>query len=187
MITHQAREPAAIARAINDVRSQVPEPVRQHLKCHTYARADGSAAMAWEARLPGVPESVGQFRAMARAASHSPYQAEAAAQCVSELVTNAITHTRSGQAGGAVTVLIGPARAPGELRISVVDWGGPPRAKAWLSPDDPGLLTACPEAWPVPPEHGYGLTIVDTASADWGRYQDGSNFVTWCEIPEAAL
>jgi anti-sigma regulatory factor (Ser/Thr protein kinase) len=187
VITFKTREPAAVAEAINAVRAQVPGPVREHLKCHTSPLPDGTLALVWEARLAGSPESVCQFRAMARAASATPYQAEAAALCVSELVTNAIVHSRSGQVGGTVAVTICPTATPGELRISVTDGGGPPRVKAWLAADGPGMLAACPDAWPVPPEHGYGLAIVDTVAADWGRFQDGNGFVTWCEIPEAAL
>ncbi|MGI8446956.1 MAG: ATP-binding protein [Streptosporangiaceae bacterium] len=128
--------------------------------------------------LPGLPESVRQFRVLARQASVTPYQAEAAALCVSELVTNALVHSRSGKPGGTVTVAIRPAETPGELRISVSDDGGPDRPGPWLSPP-------CAEA-PVVPEHGYGLGIVDAVAADWGRARRLGGWVTWCEIPAVA-
>lgn len=133
-----------------------------------------SAATTYRAiTLPGVPESVRQCRALARDASATPYQAEAAALCVSELVTNAIAHTRSGRSGGLITVEIEPARRPGELRISVVD-DGPRWAEAGTA--EPG------------PHNGYGLGIVDTVAAEWGVLPAaGGGSCSWCEIPEAAL
>lgn len=122
--------------------------------------------------LPGVPASVREFRALARAASATPWQAEAAALCVSELATNAIVHTLSGWPGQNVTVEIEPARRPGELRISVIDAG--PR---WTVPG------AEPD-----PSNGYGLGIVDAVAAEWGvLHAAGGGSCSWCEIPEAAL
>jgi hypothetical protein len=79
-----------------------------------------------EMTLPGLPESVREFRALARALAATPYQADAGALCVSELVTNAIVHTRSGLPDGSVMVMIEPAPAPRKLRITVIDEG--PRA-----------------------------------------------------------
>lgn len=61
---------------------------------------DGRAA--WT--LPGSSESVGRFRGLARAVAANVERAEAAALCLSELVTNALVHTRSGLPGGSVTV-----------------------------------------------------------------------------------
>lgn len=129
-----------------------------------------TTALTCEVTLPGVAESVREFRALARQLAATPGQAEAAALCVSELVTNAIVHTRSGQPGGTVSVTIGPADLPGELRITVTDGGNP------LRPSWPAMPAA--EA-PDVPEHGYGLAMVDAVAADWGR----SGWSTWCEIP----
>jgi anti-sigma regulatory factor (Ser/Thr protein kinase) len=123
--------------------------------------------------LPGVPGAVRRFRALAREASATPYQADAAALCVSELVTNAIVHTRSGRPGGSVTVEIEHARRPGELRISVID-DGPRWAGAGVI--EPG------------PQNGYGLGTVDAVAAEWGVLPaPGGGSCSWCEIPEAAL
>lgn len=126
-----------------------------------------------EVTMPGLPEYVRQARALARAAAATPYQAEAAALCVSELVTNAIVHTRSGLPGGTVTVTIEPGQEPGELRISVGDDGS--RTGPWLCPPDTD--------GPVTPEHGYGLAVVDAIAAVWGRSAGPGGPVTWCEIP----
>jgi anti-sigma regulatory factor (Ser/Thr protein kinase) len=123
--------------------------------------------------LPGLPESVREFRALARAASTTEYQAETAALCVSELVTNAIVHTRSGKPGGEVTVEIEAARRPGELRISVIDNG--PRWTEFGAAAEPG------------PSNGYGLGIVDAVAAEWGvMWAAGGGSCSWCEIPAVA-
>lgn len=130
--------------------------------------------------LPGAPESVRQFRSLARAESATPYQAELAAQCVSELVTNAIEHTWSGWPGGMVTVTFCEGRSPGELRITVTDDGSMgPDAGPWLWPG--------PETG-EPAESGRGLSIVDALAADWGRCESAPRgWSAWCEIPAAAL
>jgi anti-sigma regulatory factor (Ser/Thr protein kinase) len=129
----------------------------------------------WELTMPGLPRFVREARALARSASATPYQAEAAALCASELVTNAIAHTRSGHPGGTVAVVIGPAPIAGELRISVTDNGGPARLGPWSAP---------PSAdGPDTPEHGYGLAVVDAVASDWGRFTRAGGWCTWCDIP----
>jgi anti-sigma regulatory factor (Ser/Thr protein kinase) len=139
----------------------------------------------WEMVMPGRPEYVREARALARTASSTPYQADAAALCVSELVTNAIVHSRSGQSGGTVTVTIahmspGPdlitsGPAAGELRISVTDNGGPALPGPWSAP--------LPADGPDTPEHGYGLAVVDAVASDWGRFTTAGGWCSWCEIP----
>lgn len=121
--------------------------------------------------LPGVPESVALFRQLVRDHALTAWQGHTAAACVSELATNAITHTPSGLPGGMVTVLIEPGPQPGEMRVTVRD-DGP--AAGWEIPAPP------PD---VIPEHGYGLAIVDTLAADWGT--DPAAHATWCEIPDS--
>lgn len=131
-----------------------------------------------EVTVPGLPEYVRQVRTLARMASASPYQAEAAALCVSELITNALVHSRSGLPGGTITVTIEPGQQePGELRISVRDGGSrtAPRPLAFRT-DGPDI-----------PVHGYGLRIVAAVADRWGCVPQLDGWVTWCEIPEAAL
>ena len=77
--------------------------------------------------LPGEPASVRVFRGLARAtAAGDEDQAEAAALCVSELVTNALVHTRSGLPGGNVTVRFEASPGKGGMRVSVHDDGARP-------------------------------------------------------------
>jgi anti-sigma regulatory factor (Ser/Thr protein kinase) len=129
--------------------------------------------------LPGQPESVRQFRELARQAATTPYQGEAAALCVSELVTNAIVHTWSGRPGGVVTVHFDRGPQPGELSVSVVD-DGP--LSDWHGQPDMAWRPAAPEG-PDVPERGYGLGIVDAVAVAWWI----ADSVAWCVIPEAAL
>jgi anti-sigma regulatory factor (Ser/Thr protein kinase) len=131
-----------------------------------------------EVTVPGLPEYVHQVRTLARMASSTPCQAEAAALCASELITNAIVHSRSGQPGGTVTVTIEPGQLPGDLRISVRDDGASRyELESWLAP--PAV------DGPVVPEHGYGMAIVDAVAVDWGRSAGPGpgSWTTWCEIP----
>src|SRR5690349_19946908 len=73
--------------------------------------------------LPGRPESVRAFRELARAAAGDDDQAEAAALCVSELVTNALEHSCSGLPDCTVTVRFDTQPCTGALLISVHDDG----------------------------------------------------------------
>jgi anti-sigma regulatory factor (Ser/Thr protein kinase) len=99
--------------------------------------------------LAGMPESVRAARAwIAECLSGSP-AADDAALMVSELFTNAILYTRSGQPGGVVTVTIAIGR--GRARIHVIDQG------AHLERIDAGQVAAIIA---VAPRFGGGLTIV---------------------------
>jgi two-component sensor histidine kinase len=119
-----------------------------------------------ELTLPGVPESVRQFRALAREVSSTSGQAAAAALCVSELVTNSLLHSRSGLPGGQVTVTIDTDPISGTIRISVMDGG--PRAS-----DSPA--------------NGYGLRVIAAVAMAWGVLPARSGRAcTWCEIGRAA-
>jgi anti-sigma regulatory factor (Ser/Thr protein kinase) len=120
--------------------------------------------------LPGRPESVRAFRQLARATAGDS-QADAAALCVSELVTDALMHSRSGQPGGTVKVSF-EAQPGGALRIAVHDGGAlvlvPARAGTGL---------------PGEAESGYGLGIVAAIATDWGTGQGEDGWaVTWCVI-----
>ena len=138
-----------------------PAPHGLHCGCHT------SRALT----LPGVPESVREFRQAARQLAATPYQAEAAALCVSELVTNALLHSRSGRPGGSVTVIFDTRTVlPGELCIWVHDDG--PRATAPARSGLPGVA-----------ESGYGLRIVAQVAADQGRICPADDTATsWCIV-----
>lgn len=113
----------------------------------------------------GVLASVGQARAWLSAelrALRTPVaMIDSATLVISELVTNAITHTRSGQQGGEVTVevLVHHQGAHTELTVRVVDGGA----------------TTVPRPRGAPPhaEHGRGLFLVQAITQAWGKLSDG--------------
>jgi anti-sigma regulatory factor (Ser/Thr protein kinase) len=116
--------------------------------------------------LPGVPESVREARAMVCRELGAGDAAEAAALCVSELVTNAIAYTRSGLPGGtfAVSVQAGPSG----IVIRVRDGGA--RTLPVLADPEPGA------------EHGRGLLIVAAVADEWGTEPAAAGRATWCRI-----
>ena len=73
--------------------------------------------------IPGCPEHVSRARAYVAALAGPA--AETAALLTSELVTNAVLHTRSGRDGGTVTVIV--IGVPDGLLVEVID-GGPRQA-----------------------------------------------------------
>ena len=85
--------------------------------------------------------------------------------CVSELVANAILHSKSGLPDGQFEVRIFPHPA-GHVRIEVTDQGGP-----W-APDPGGRQN-----------HGRGLLSVSRLAADWGIVGDDQTGRTaWFEL-----
>ena len=94
---------------------------------------------------------------------------------MSDLVTNALVHSRSGLPGGTVTVCFEALPGCGALRIGVRDDGARVAVAAGPAAGLPGVA-----------ESGYGLGIVAAVAADWGvtANADGRS-VTWCVIPAA--
>jgi two-component sensor histidine kinase len=91
--------------------------------------------------------------------------ADDAILCVSELATNAVLHSNSGQPGGSFTVRA-VVRDGGRLRIEVTDQGGP-----WAPHPDHAA------------GHGRGLLIVSRLAADWGIAGDGlTSRTAWFEL-----
>jgi anti-sigma regulatory factor (Ser/Thr protein kinase) len=106
--------------------------------------------------IPGHPRNVSQVRDFVRqtSATRPAVDSDAATLLVSELVTNAILHTKSGT-GGAVTVIV--ASLAGGLLVEVTDDGAPgqPVVKS-------DLYAA----------RGHGLFLVQQVAAQWGYMRD---------------
>ena len=119
--------------------------------------------------VPGTPESVREARLLVREVlGEDCPAADAAALCVSELVTNAILYTRSGRPGGVVTVTVDAG--DGEVTITVTDAGSCGRPAIAARPSDAA-------------EHGFGLRIVEQLAAAWSTYRaDGGRVATWCRF-----
>jgi serine/threonine-protein kinase RsbW len=106
---------------------------------------------------PGTPESVPAARRFVRATlAHSP-RVHDLELIASELITNSICHTPSGQQRGTFTITI--QHLPGRARIEVADLGTLPWRPARPNRDE--MV-----------EHGRGLQIV-TALADEVSYGVG--------------
>lgn len=121
--------------------------------------------------LAGTPESAAVARRLARqflGAGHPA--ADTVTLIVSELVTNSVTHSRSGAPGGTVSVAF--SRGSSGVLIQVRDDGG--ASGAWASAA-PGSTA----------EHGYGLLLVDALSDSWGTIAGPNGRVTWCRVSPA--
>ena len=120
------------------------------------------------AELPGTFEAAGRARELTRCALGDDHPSLAdVALVVSELVTNSVTHSRSGRPGGTLIVGIETA-ARGEVRVQVRDAGSagaPVRADA-----DQGS------------EHGRGLAIIAALADDWGTTAGPAGRSTWARL-----
>jgi anti-sigma regulatory factor (Ser/Thr protein kinase) len=126
-----------------------------------------TAVAAAERDLPGVPGSVREARELVREVLGECPAVDAAAVCVSELVTNAILYTRSCRPGGMVRVTVRTGWR--QVHISVRDEGSRSGVPAVAS-SRPGS------------EHGYGLRIVAALAAEWGTGPVLHGTCTWCLI-----
>jgi anti-sigma regulatory factor (Ser/Thr protein kinase) len=128
------------------------------------------AGVLGEITLPGVERSVPVIRhcvaAMLSAAGHA--DADDVLLVASELVSNAVVHSRSSQANGRVTVVIADVGGQA-VHIEVIDEGsdGLPRARE-ADPHSGG---------------GRGLFLVEHVSAKWGiREMDAGRMAVWAEV-----
>jgi anti-sigma regulatory factor (Ser/Thr protein kinase) len=114
------------------------------------------------AALHANPRSVAEARSLVRTAIRAwdiPVDAETAALLVSELVTNAVTHSRPAAgcaAAGDATVTLEITGCQDQLRVEVHD----------ASLAQPVLH----EAPPLDAEHGRGVLLVDLLSSAWGSF-----------------
>jgi anti-sigma regulatory factor (Ser/Thr protein kinase) len=141
---------------------------------HDPARAPGGSRRAMvlgSLTIPGRPEQVGLARAFVAQTLNSKQikaDADAATLLTSEIVTNAIQHTRSGVDGGTVTiVVIGVAHG---VIVEIIDDGsaGAPVVK--------GDLYAA---------EGHGLFLVEQLATEWGYLKDPAGTTVWFHLPTA--
>jgi anti-sigma regulatory factor (Ser/Thr protein kinase) len=122
----------------------------------------------FRAELAGSPESVRAARALICQVLGSDHPSAHDAQLVaSELVANAIAHSRSGQPGGTLTLEVS-ARSD-DVVIRVNDGGGAVR--------EPRVQPSGADR-----EHGRGMRIVDTLATEWGTEPSPSGRATWCRL-----
>jgi len=122
--------------------------------------------------IPGRPEQVASARAFV-ARTLSSHQigadADAATLLTSEIVTNAVHHTRSGVDDGTVTIVV--IRVPHGVIVEVIDDGsaGAPVVKGDLYAAD-----------------GHGLFLVQHLAAQWGYFRDPAGTTVWFHLPATA-
>ncbi|WP_051812163.1 ATP-binding protein [Kitasatospora sp. MBT63] len=127
--------------------------------------------MTWIVQFPGVPEAVGCARKLVRDALHRLPQVDDAELIVSELVTNAILHSRSG-AGGVLWVEI--RRRRGVIRIAVTDEGAAGSEPSYRSTEEVD-------------DFGRGLAIMAGLADNWGASSDVDDSQTvWAELASPA-
>jgi anti-sigma regulatory factor (Ser/Thr protein kinase) len=122
------------------------------------------AAVLGSLTIPGRPEHVREARAfVAKALGELHPGLDDAVLLTSELVTNAVMHTRSRSHGGTVTVLI--VESSGGVRIEIADEGS-----ELSSPVVRGDVYA---------SDGHGLYLVQTLADQWGYVRDDNGTTVW--------
>jgi len=93
---------------------------------------------------------------------------DAATLLTSEIVTNAIRHTKSGVDGGTVTIVV--IGVPRGVLIEIIDEGSA------STPIVKGDLYAA---------EGHGLFLVQHLAAQWGYLRDPAGTTVWFHLPVA--
>jgi anti-sigma regulatory factor (Ser/Thr protein kinase)/DNA-binding Xre family transcriptional regulator len=122
--------------------------------------------LTWSRDFPATPDQASGARQFLGVILAGHPAGEDACLCLSELVTNAMLHSRSREPGGLFTVRV--LLHGSRLRVEVHDQGGPWRQPATASTDQ---------------QDGRGLLIVDQLAAAWGRTGDHqAGWTVWFEI-----
>ncbi|WP_197285687.1 ATP-binding protein [Nocardiopsis sp. NRRL B-16309] len=156
-------EPRPPRRSTNP-RERAPIDVEQAIE-HT-----GSVVI-----VEGLPEQSAVVRRhILSRVSWRQREAESLLLLASELFNNAITHTRSGDPGGDVTVAI--IKIQRRVQIKVIDQG--PRHQE----------IANPHVRPLQPDRpgGLGLRLVATQANRWGTVHHETGTTVWFEIDRDA-
>lgn len=137
---------------------------------HRAPGANPRATVLGSLTIEGHPRHVAAARAFVSrtlGASHLKVDDDAATLLTSEIVTNAIRHTKSGTGGTVTIVIIG---MPHGVLVEVIDDGsaGVPIVK--------GDLYAA---------EGHGLFLVQQLAAQWGYLRDAAGTIVWFHLPTA--
>ena len=185
-------DPAGWVRAVLEAQGSCPHPAHARTRSRPTpqrrcgARGDGPhdrrrlpgpdvGAALRSGEFPGRPESAGAARRWATRCLAGCPAAEDAGLCVTELVTNAVVHSRSQLPGGKVRVRLLIA-AGVQVRIEVRD-DGPVR-------DAPGAAADPADAAELA-EDGRGLAIVQALSG--GNAGSDGNGLHWVQLHWAPL
>jgi anti-sigma regulatory factor (Ser/Thr protein kinase) len=123
-----------------------------------------TSLLVWSRAFPAIPAQVREARQFLAAILDGRPAAADAILCLSELVTNAIVHSRSREPDGHFCVRVHLHGS--HLRVEVCDQGGP-----WAQPAHTNE------------RNGRGLLIVDRLTRAWGRTgSDHAGWTTWFEM-----
>ncbi|MEU7983347.1 ATP-binding protein [Streptosporangium canum] len=128
---------------------------------------------AWRREFPGEVSSVPAARAWVHgllAVRLAPPALDDVLLLLSEVITNAVTHSDSGRtAGGRVTVHL--IRGPGAVHVEVTDDGSTTSTPAVHVPD-------------ADSDGGRGLWLVDLLATAWGssRHDDEAGRSVWFQV-----
>jgi anti-sigma regulatory factor (Ser/Thr protein kinase) len=129
------------------------------------------AAILGSLTVPGRPEHVRETRAFVAKALGDLHPAlDNIVLLTSELVTNAVMHSRSRRRGGAVTVVIAESEAG--VRIEVSDQGS--ELSAPVVRDE--VFTS----------DGHGLFLVQSLADQWGYVRDNARTTVWFWLAASA-
>ncbi|WP_203884437.1 ATP-binding protein [Planotetraspora kaengkrachanensis] len=121
----------------------------------------------WRGTFPGKRNQVREVRRFVNGFLGEGVSTDIAELVASELATNAIRHSSSGEAGGRFQVTV---EAGDELLLlAVLDEGGP----------------SCPQVQKAADEemNGRGLRLVSELTASWGVYGDEGGRTVWALLP----
>jgi serine/threonine-protein kinase RsbW len=93
---------------------------------------------------------------------------------VSELCTNAVMHTRSGEAGGRFSLAVAWTRE--SVRVVVEDQGSSTAPTIGVRTGDPARADEADES-------GRGLRLVDRLASDWGTASRPGRRWVWADVP----
>ena len=141
-----------------------PPPVQD--TCASETSDSTAAQIDWRVSVPGLPAIVGTARHLVRSVLTDSPRLDDVELVTSELVTNAIRHTPSGDNGSTVSLRI--LAAPGWVRIEVSDFG----SACWSEPSIPGEYD----------ENGRGLIIVNALADRSGHEATARGQISWAEI-----
>ncbi|WP_165781090.1 ATP-binding protein [Streptosporangium minutum] len=149
------------------------ERISSHDAAPGTPRADAQQG-SWRREFPGEVSSVPAARAWAHgllAVRLAPPALDDVLLLLSEVITNAVTHSDSGRtAGGRVTVNL--THDPGAVHVEVTDDGSVSSAPAVHVPD-------------ADSDGGRGLWLVDLLATAWGssRHDDEAGRSVWFQVP----
>jgi anti-sigma regulatory factor (Ser/Thr protein kinase) len=128
---------------------------------------DASAVLIGAVTIPGTARAAGIAREYVRETVGTGLAALGdLVLCASELVTNAVVHTKSGVSGHVTVRLTGTAN---EIRLDVTDEGG---------------TASVPQIVDAPlGGGGRGLVIVSALATAWGVRVAEPGTTVWCTVP----